>query len=342
MAGSFGSLRNSGHNKRLRIGVLKVLLMSHLIPIIPETPERLVVLDSCNGRVEASFVVEVLRRDCVILIRGITPERADNTLHDIAEALNLLDSLQVQAAYAEFLGHRQRIGQYRMTVNRRGDYQFISPHSEGDSFTNMQLASFYCFENATDGGETLLMNVDGSSQVWKSLRERTTRIAPDSRLLTPAELKRASVIYHLHSPPGLADGDLILGPRECTIPGLKLVDVLAKARTTRSTILERDLYAYWHTAEIVDRDSLRAYVSLLRSCNLLREPKGGLELRRMDNVAEHRIWSSGIDYTRLFRCKITYKLRPRDLLLLNNVTWTHAVSNWSPGSGVRSVSAAFA
>jgi hypothetical protein len=30
------------------------------------------------------------------------------------------------------------------------------------------------------------------------------------------------------------------------------------------------------------------------------------------------------------------------LIIQNNLTWTHAVNNWSPGSGLRKVAAAFA
>ena len=310
--------------------------------VVPEDGGRLMTLEA-NGRgIDASRLVDWLRQDFVVLARNIAPERVDGILQDVAARLGLLDSLELQAAYADFLGHRQRVGQYRMTVNRRGDYQFIPPHSEGDSFTNMQLASFYCFENSTDGGETILMNVADSSEAWKVLKEKVTRISPGSRSLTPGELRRATKLYHLHSPAGVSPDDRILGPRKTDIIGLQLVEVLASARRTRSTILGKDIYAYWQSAAIIDFDSLRAYVSLLERCRLLRQPANGLEALQMDNAAKQRVWSSGVTYDRLFKCKITHKLTRGDLILQNNLTWTHAVSNWTPGSGVRNIVAAFA
>jgi hypothetical protein len=310
--------------------------------VIPEDLGRLKILESEGDEIDTGLMAELLTHDFVVLARNVAPERADGILHEVAAKLGLLDNLRLQAEYAEFLGHRQRVGKYRMTVNKRGEYQFIPPHSEGDSFTNMQLASFYCFENSTDGGETILMNVDDASEAWKHLRERITRLAPGSKPLRPAVLKQATALHHLHSPPDVLPDDEILGERKSSIPGLMLVDVLAKPRRTRSTILGKEVRAYWQSIAIPDHDALHAYVSLLNLGKLLRHPQGNLELRQMDNVAEHRIWSSNADYQHLFKCKITHKLTSGDLILQNNLTWTHAVSNWSPGSGVRNVSAAFA
>jgi hypothetical protein len=308
--------------------------------VVPEELSRLAIFES-DG-VDAEAVVDVLRQDRVALLRNVAPPRADLILHEVTEKLELFQSLQLQAAYAGFLGHRSRVDQYRMTVNKRLDHQFIPPHSEGDSFTNLQLAAFYCVENSTDGGETILLNVDGSSTAWNLLRERVTRIAPGSRQLTPSELKQATIRYRLRPHPYLLEDDQVIQQRQSEIPGLVLVDVLAKSIKTRSAILQRDLYAYWVSTAIADRDSLPWYVSVLEQGDFLRQPDGGLDIGQMDNAARQRVWSSGVDYNTLFRCKVTHKLTSGDLLLQNNLTWTHSAANWTPQSGVRNVSAAFA
>jgi hypothetical protein len=310
--------------------------------VVPEDRARLITLESNDRAVQADWVLDGLRRDFVILVRKVPPARVDGILRNVAAGLGLLEHLELQAAYAEFFGHRQRVGQYRMTVNKRADYQFIPPHSEGDSFTNMQLAAFYCIENSTDGGETILMNVDDSSEIWLELREKLVRIAPGSRSLTPGELKRAARLYHLDSTASGHPDDLILGTRQTDISGFALLDVLAHMRKTNSAILGKDVYAYWQSAAIIDFDSLPPFVSLLEHCELLRRPAEGIELRHIDNAARQRIWSSGMTYDRLFTCRVTHKLIPGDLVLQNNLTWTHAVSNWTPGRGVRNVAAAFA
>lgn len=308
---------------------------------VPEDRGRLIANEYGGKESNSDALIDLLRQDFVVLLRNVPPEQADPILHAVTERLGLLNSLKLQAAYATLLGHRQRIGAYRMTVNNRSDYQFIPPHSEGDSFINMQLASFYCLENSTDGGETILLNVDDSSDAWPTLRERATKIARGSRALAGGEMKQATTLYHLHVPAEVLNDDQVLRERASDIPGLRLVDVLTSARRTHSMILKRDVYAYWVSIAIMDRDSLPFYVALLRRDRLLKEP-GTVPLEQMDNVAEQRIWSSGVDYSTLFRRKITYKLAPGDLVIQNNLTWAHAVSNWTPGSGVRNVSAAFA
>lgn len=319
--------------------------MNHSTPptsvTVPEDRSRLITLRSTGCRIDAKLLIEPLRRDCPILVQNIAPEMADVVLRDVAEGVGLLERLQFHAEFATSLG-RRRVGKYGMSVNKRGEYQLIPPHAEGDSLINVQLASFYCLENSTDGGETILMNVDDSSDVWNLLKEKIARIAPGSKSLTPGELMRATGLYRLHSPPYLSPGERIIRERSSEIQGLKLVDVLANPRRSYSSILGRDLYGYWSSIANVDFDSLHSYASLLKGCNLLKEPEGGLELCRMDSVAEDRVWSSGVDYSKLFRCKITHKLTSGDLIILNNLTWVHSASNWSPGSGVRSVAAAFA
>jgi hypothetical protein len=314
---------------------------THLpIVSVPDDCGRLLILESAIA--DAASVAAGLRQDQVVLLRNVAPERADVLLHEIAETLGLLDNLRLQAGYASLLGHRRKIGTYRMTVNDRTDYQFIPPHSEGDSSINMQLASFYCAENSTDGGETLLLNVDDSSPAWKNLRERVTRIASHSRPLSPAELNQARGLYGLRSASRVLPDDRVIRERPTTTPGLTLADVLAPVRRARSSILDRDLHAYWVSIAIMDHDALPFFVSILKQADLLREPVGGMDMRQMDNAAPQRLWASGVDYNDLFRCKVRHKLVAGDLILLNNLTWTHSASNWTPGSGVRKVAAAFA
>ena len=92
----------------------------------------------------------------------------------------------------------------------------------------------------------------------------------------------------------------------------------------------------------IDHDLSSAYTRLLKQWGLLKQPSNGSQVYELDNAAGRRVWRSGIDYSQIFKCRITYKLRPGDLLIQNNVTWTHSASNWSPDSGTRNVAAAFA
>lgn len=307
---------------------------------IPEAVDRLVAMEHADF--DLARIVASLRQDDVILVRQVTPDRADSLMSTVADQFGLGQSLETQASFATFLGHRDRVGQHFMTVNRRSNYEFITPHSEGSSFAEMQLASFYCYENSTDGGETILFNADDTLSGWISLRERGRR-AELGTPLAPHEVARARGLYQIRLPDDVLSADDEVLERTATpIRGLTLVEVLAKLKRTHSKLLDRSVYVYWDSVASIDSDSAVEFERLLRQTGLLKEPAGGLPLEQLDNAARRRVLRSGTAYSELFRCKLTRKLLPGDLVIVNNLTWAHATSNWSPESGVRKVAAAFA
>lgn len=310
---------------------------------IPEDTCRLMVLGQADAGSTAGAIITALREDSVVLLRNLTAEVADATINNVASNLGLRESLELQAGFAAIHGHRGRVGKYFMTVNKRENYQFITPHSEGDSFINFQLASFFCFGNTTDGGVTILMNVDGSNPLWHSMRERVIKTKEGHRTLSSRETTLARARYRLSLPDAIVTkDDIIVGEPPSTIPGLPVVDVLTRSQQRYSRILDRRVHVYWDSIASIDLDAVPTFARLLKTTDLLREPPSGLTLSQMDNSSIRRIWHSGVDHARLFRSRITLKLAPGDLIIQNNLTWAHGVSNWSPHSGVRSVAAAFA
>ena len=311
---------------------------------VPEDRSRLVILECDRHRADSNIALDAIRKDQVVLIRNIFADEADGVIHGIANGLGLAEDLSLQAGYARLYPHRHNISEFFMSVNERDDYQIVVPHSEGSTAQIMQLAVFYCYENNTDGGESILMNVDASSKVWQSLREKRRRgKLLRSKTLTQREIMRARGQYALNLPEDLLkDDDQILLEEETQIPGLSVAEVLAKPVKVHSRILNTDMYVYWDTVSNIDHDSALEYWRLLKQCGLLKEPAGGLGLERLDTQNPDRIYQSGLDFSQLFKCKITLKLSPGDLIVQNNFTWTHAASNWSPGSGTRRIAASFA
>lgn len=114
----------------------------------------------------------------MVLIPGVSAADADQMMHSIADDFGLQNALELQAGFAASLGHRQNVSRYHTSVNKRAAHQFVPPHSEGSSFTNMEMASFFCTENSTDGGEMVLMNVNESGEMWELLREKVVRARP--------------------------------------------------------------------------------------------------------------------------------------------------------------------
>ncbi len=308
---------------------------------IPEAPDRLFILDSTGPHYDTAQILARLKQDDVVLVPNVDAAAVDGLICEIAERLNLKDSLELQAAFASSLGHRKNIGQYYMSVNERKHYHIVPPHSEGSSFVNLQIASFYCYENTTDGGETIVMNVDESSPVWDSLREHRVR-GRFERPPTKAEIARARTLYRLNLPSdSLQTGDQIIS-RNKVDANLTVFNVLAKPSKSYSCILEQQRYGYWDSVMAVDRDSLKFMEQFLKQEGLLKEPPDYQGPEQLDWDSSRRLMNSGIDYDQLFKCKISIKLKPQDFLIQNNFSWTHSVNNWTPGTGVRKVAAAFA
>lgn len=310
--------------------------------IVREDQTRLKII---NGGQEANAeaIMEWLRKDGVALVKNLNSTDADCLMLKIAGGFGLADKLELQAGFAAHHGHRHNIGQYFMSVNKRSDYQFIPPHSEGNSFIGMQLAAFFCYENSTDGGETILMNIDDSSEMWLLLRESVRRGKMASGSLSSREIARARGLYRLNMPTDeLQNDDRVLEEHSTEIPGLTLFRVLAKPRRFHSHILGRDSYALWDSIASIDSDSADQYVALLKASRLLKQPPEGLDVREMDNTSPRHVWRSGVDYSKVFKCKLILKLGAGDFIVQNNVTWTHSACNWSPGSGSRKIAASFA
>lgn len=319
-------------------------------PLILEDINKLktVTLDKDNT-VDLDYITSCLKEDFVVLVKQANKNIAENVLSSVAEYFGLLDNLKVQSAFASILGHRKNEGQYYMTVNNREGFQYIPSHSEGTSNTNMQLASMYCQENSTNGGLTILSNVDQSSDVWQSLGEYCVKVKLTGQKPTSQQLEIAKAYLKVDL---LADTltleDQVIDELDTSkLPMLKGLNfkafhVISKPRKIFSNILNRELYSYWDSIASHDYSSGTGYYNLLKQEGLLIEPEGGASMEKLDNAADRRVWSSGVDFGKIFTSKLTYKLRPGELILFNNLTWTHSSTNWEPNKGTRKVFVAFA
>ena len=312
---------------------------------IREDADRLQIVDAGAGPIDPGLLASWLEQDCVVLLQRVNQDDIDDIIAAIADRFELRSGLELQASFAAIKNHRQNISRYYMSVNARKDYQCILPHCEGRSFTNLQLVSFFCYENTTDGGHTVLFNIDEASQVWGSLREHVKR-GRANRQLTEGEIARARMKYHLHLPEDyLQAGDRVLREHETDVAGLTVVDALVMPRKTHSKILGRELFAFWSSMKSTDSNLYRDFVSLLRRWNIYIEPPPEAEIAQQEATGaggKGDRHDPRMLYEKLFKYKIVRKLTPGDLVIMNNQTWTHAANNWSPGSGVRRIGVAIA
>lgn len=308
---------------------------------IPHGTDRVQTIDRrASGDSSVDAIVAALRGDQVALVRNVAARQADEIMSEVAAALDLGIQLESQAAFAGIHGHRRNVGRFFMTVNRRSEFEIVMPHSEGSRLQNIQLASFYCHQNTTDGGVSLLLNCDQDSPVWYSMRELVTRIDPSSRPLTASEKALARAKFMVEGFPEADDRVLQEVPSE--IAGVRFLWVLTPLRRSFSKIQQREVFTYWDSVASLDLDGLKECLKLMGSLDLLREPADGPRIDHGDPVYRRTLWSSGAAYQDLFKAVVVRKLEPGDLIIQNNLTWTHAASNWTPGSGTRRLIAAFA
>jgi len=123
---------------------------------------------------------------------------------------------------------------------------------------------------------------------------------------------------------------------------LTVYDVLAKPIKSYSRILDKEMYVYWDTIEALDSDSPKAYAQLLRENGLLRTSVDSEDTSFYDEAAKRRVTSFGDTYNKVFDFKVSHKLVQGDLVIHNNLTYAHSVSNWTPSSGIRNTVVAFA
>jgi hypothetical protein len=307
---------------------------------IPDGMERIEKIDRRASEFSPGKIITALQDDQVALVYNVREAEVDQIIGAVATDLGLRAHLEGQAAFASIQGHRQNVSKYFMTVNRRKEFAIVLPHSEGTRFQSIQLAALYCHENSTDGGVSLLLNVAQDETAWQSLRELVTRVDPGGRPLTATQKAMARAKFMAEECPG--PDDQILEERLSGIDGLKLLWALTPLRKSFSKVLRREVYTYWDSVASVDLDAAKECVRLMSSLGLLREPTSGPRIDHLDQTYRQPLWVSGVKYDQLFKSLIVRKLAPGDLIIQNNLTWTHAASNWTPGSGTRRVIAAFA
>jgi hypothetical protein len=303
--------------------------------------EHMVVLHASEANL--GRIVKILSKDQVVLIQGASPVDADRLIFGIAAEFDLSEELEIQAGFAAIHGHRQNLGKYFMTVNERGDYNFIPPHSEGNSGMNMQLSSFYCHENTTDGGETILWGSSNDNDVWRAMKEFKYKVKTDRRELSRAEIATLKMTCEVEWPTDTVKAsDEVLYLVDVPVTDVNRYGVLQPARKSHSKILGLERFVCWDTIGNVDRDIAKEFVKALRRAGLFKAPLGTEDGSVLDCSLHRKVWSSGIRLPSIFDRAIMRKLRQGELVVMNNMTWAHSACGWTPGTGVRRIVAAFA
>lgn len=277
-------------------------------------------------------ITAAIEQNKLVLIRGTSFEDASTMFQEIVEHYDIRDSFDIQMQYVvHTISDRSSIEDIAVTVNKRGPYQVIQSHAEGDSTSQLDLFALYCSKNAASGGENILSLIDQSAD-HSRLRAKEKAIV--GRDLTSSEL---SVLRASH-----LDAKDVL--EECDEISRILVDSKRAAvvvrpvpiKASKSLINGEELVTYWDNVSVHDHAFHRYQFELLKHLGILTQGNGD-DYRDYIHIEDDSYWSpvdtdSGdLEYTsQLFKCHILYKMAEGDILIFHNRAWTHSVNNYHP------------
>lgn len=297
-----------------------------------------------EDRSASGALVDALSRNQIVVIRPITFEAAGAVFADLADHFGVRDSYDVQMQHVvSMMAARDAVENVAVTVNKRGAYQLVQPHSEGDTTAPLELFALYCVQNAAAGGESVLSLVNQDAD-HSTLRAKEKAILDRGLSRTELNVLRR---HHLDARTVIAGGEPFCRVLAAGAHGDVVVRYAPLARS-RSVVSGGNVVTYWDNVTVHDRAFHRFNHALLRDLGLLRSQDGADDYSAYLHVEDDSPWapadtdSGGLEQTsRLFRCHVVHKMRAGDLLLVNNRTWTHAANNWSP-EDVRTLYAMYA
>ena len=282
---------------------------------------------------DLASVQDALARNRLVLIRRLPFERAGALFGELVDGYGLRDSYDIQMQYVvELMAARDAVDNIAVTVNRRGPWEIVQPHAEGDTTAPLELFGLHCIQNAESGGENVLSLINQSAD-HSRLRAKEKAIVDrgmstqERNRLRSGHLDATEVIPD--APPGCrvlaesANGSVVVRPMPLN--------------AGRSVVSGETLVTYWDNVTVHDRAFHKFNYELLRELGILRAREGGRDYEAYMHVEDDTPWSpvdsdsGGVEETsRLFDCHVVHKMEAGDFLLFNNRAWTHAVNNWPP------------
>ncbi len=276
---------------------------------------------------------EGLVRGSVVLVRSLSFERAVAVFDALVEIHGLRDSYDAQMQYVVgLMAGRDPVESVAVTVNKRGPYQMVQAHAEGDTTAPLELFGLYCVRNSDTGGESVLSLIDQAADHSK-LRAKEKAIV--DRGLSPSELNRLRR-HPLDAKAVIGDASAACRTLAETEHGQIIVRHVPLAQGP-SRISGEQLVTYWDNVTVHDHAFDRHHHALLTHLGILHPAPNAQTYQAYMHVEDDSPWapvdtdSGTVEETaRLFRGHLVHKLGAGELLVVNNRLWTHAASNWPP------------
>jgi hypothetical protein len=116
------------------------------------------------NQIDEFYIRSHLKENKLILIRSIPFEAASHLFGKLVDGYGLRDSYDIQMQFVvTLLEGRDEVEGVAVTVNKRGPYQIIQPHCEGDTTSPIEFFGLYCVQNCEVGGENILSLINQSA-----------------------------------------------------------------------------------------------------------------------------------------------------------------------------------
>lgn len=285
-----------------------------------------------NSEIDLGQIQKGLEHNQLALIRSTSFEDAGALFGDLVDHYDLRDSYDLQMQLVvEMMEAREGIDDVAVTVNDRGPFQMIQPHSEGDSTSQLDLFGLYCVQNTSTGGENVLSLIDQSAD---HSRLRAKEKAVVGQQLSDFDIHKLRE-NHLDATDVLSS----LPPESRVLwesPKGSVVVRPVPLSPSKSVLSGEDLFTYWDNVTVHDHAFHKLQYELLNHLGILQKEIGdGYEFYM--HVEDDSDWapadteSGTVEQTSaLFSAHVLHKMQSGDFLLFNNRAWTHSVNNWNP------------
>lgn len=294
--------------------------------------DDLLILESHNINIHE--IEEALAKNKLILIRDCSFEKSAILFKELVDHYGLTDSYDIQMQFVvHMMIDRASKDDVAVTVNDRGPFQIIQPHSEGDSTSQLDIFGLYCKKNAKSGGENILSLINQFADHSKLIAKEKAIIGVDLTekdiyTIRGQHLDAKEVISNCSTPYKVLSDS----------PKGKVVVRNVPIKPSKSIITNEDLYTYWDNITVHDHAFHQYHYHLLKTLNILNEHSANADYKTYMHVEEDSDWApadtkSGEieDTSKLFDRHIVHKMEADDFLIFNNRVWTHAVNNWVDG-----------
>ncbi|WP_282081309.1 TauD/TfdA family dioxygenase [Aquimarina algiphila] len=293
--------------------------------------------------INISEIKDSIEQNKLVLIRSMPFDNSSSIFGELVDEYGLRSSYDIQMQLVpHMIDYRKPIDEVAVTVNERGPFQIIQPHSEGYSGSPLELFGLHCTQNSITGGENILSLINQKADYSKLLAKEKVIIGKDLSAKDINTLRRG----HLDAKEILPSCNSVCRVLKETQQGSVVVKT-APVKAMKSPISGETLFTYWDNITVHDHAFHRHQYEILCHLGILNEADGlsyedYIHIEGESYCAPIDTDSGDVEQTaKLFDSHVVYKMQPNDFMLLNNRVWTHSVNNWPPDQ-VRKMSAMYA